>query len=197
MKTDFETLVETVRACTICAASLPLGPRPVFQIHPQAKILIASQAPGRKVHETGIPFNDASGYRLMNWMGINRDIFYDPTKVAVMGMSFCYPGTGKSGDLPPRPECAPQWHAQLLAQMPDVQLILAIGKYAIDWHLAGQQKATLTETVKNWAEYWPQVLPLPHPSPRNNIWLVKNAWFEETVIPVLRKRVHKILTDGY
>jgi uracil-DNA glycosylase len=157
--------------------------------------LIASQAPGRKVHETGIPFNDPSGTRLMDWMGINRDVFYDPTKIAILGIGFCYPGTGVSGDLPPRPECAVEWRDQLIAQIPDVQLILAIGTYAIDWHLAGQQKPNLTDTVKNWAEYWPKVLPLPHPSPRNNIWLTKNAWFEATLVPVLRKRVREILSD--
>jgi uracil-DNA glycosylase len=195
VKTDFETLVEKVRACTICTAHLPLGPRPVFQIHPKSKILIASQAPGRKVHETGIPFNDPSGNRLREWMGISRDVFYDPKKIAILAMGFCYPGTGASGDLPPRPECALEWRNQLLAQIPDVQLTLVIGTYAIDWHLGKQQKPTLTDTVKSWAEYWPNLLPLPHPSPRNNIWLTKNAWFEETVIPVLRKRVGEILSE--
>jgi uracil-DNA glycosylase len=156
-----------------------------------------SQAPGRKVHETGIPFNDPSGNRLRDWMGIDRDTFYNPEKVAIIPMGFCYPGTGKSGDLPPRPECALEWHDQLLAQIVDVQLILVIGKYAMDWHLGKTQKPTLTDTVKSWAEYWPKRLPLPHPSPRNNIWLTKNPWFEETVVPVLRKRIHEILnTDA-
>jgi uracil-DNA glycosylase len=195
VQTDFELLVEEVKACTICAPYLPLGPRPVFQIHPKSKILIASQAPGRKVHETGIPFNDPSGNRLREWMGIDRDTFYNPEKIAIIPMGFCYPGTGKSGDLPPRPECALKWHNQLLAQILDVQLILVIGKYAMDWHLGARQKATLTDTVKSWAEYWPQRLPLPHPSPRNNIWLTKNSWFEQTVVPVLKKRVHEILSD--
>ena len=195
MQENFEALLESVRACTICAAHLPLGPRPIVQIHPKSKILIASQAPGRVVHETGIPFNDLSGDRLRNWMGINRAIFYDAEKIAILPMGFCYPGTGTSGDLPPRPECAPAWRTQLLARLPDLQLILAIGKYAQDWHLGNQQKVNLTEIVKNWYEYWPKLLPLPHPSPRNNIWLKKNAWFEQTVVPVLRKRVSDILSE--
>ena len=195
MKTDFQILVEKVRACTICAAYLPLGPRPVFQAHPKSRILVAGQAPGRKVHETGIPFDDASGDRLREWMGISRDIFYSAEKISILPMGFCYPGTGASGDLPPRPECAVEWRTQLLAQLPQLELILVIGKYAQDWHLGNNQKTNLTETVRSWKEYWPKLLPLPHPSPRNNIWLRKNAWFEESVIPVLRKRVGEILSD--
>ncbi len=193
VKTEFEALVENAKACTICAAYLPLGPRPVFQIHPASRILIVSQAPGRKVHETGIPFNDASGNRLRDWMGVDRDTFYNPEKIAILPMGFCYPGTGSSGDLPPRPECAPAWQDLFLAQMPRVELKLIIGTYALKWHVGKRQGANLTETVKNWAEYWPSVLPLPHPSPRNNIWLAKNAWYEATVVPVLKKRVSAIL----
>jgi len=193
---NFETLLERVRACTICAAYLPLGPRPIVQIHPKSKIVIASQAPGRVVHETGIPFNDLSGDRLRKWMGIDKTIFYDSEKIAILPMGFCFPGTGPSGDLPPRPECPPAWRTQLLARLPDLQLILVIGKYAQAWHLGNRQKVNLTETVKNWIDYWPELLPLPHPSPRNNIWLKKNAWFEQTVIPVLQKRVSDILTES-
>lgn len=196
VKTNFETLIEAVKACTICAAHLPLGPRPVFQIHPKARILVAGQAPGRKVHETGIPFNDPSGDRLRNWMGIGRDIFYDPQTIAILPMGFCFPGTGKSGDLPPRPECAVEWRAQLLVQLQNIQLILVIGKYAQDWHLGNQQKSNLTKTVQNWREYWPTWLPLPHPSPRNNIWLTKNPWFEKTVVPNLQKRITEILSES-
>lgn len=192
---NFETLLERVRACTICAAHLPLGPRPIVQIHPNSKILIVSQAPGRIVHETGIPFNDLSGDRLRIWMGINRDTFYDAQQIAILPMGFCFPGTGPSGDLPPRPECAPAWRNKLMAQLSNLQLILVIGTYAQNWHLSSRQKANLTETVRNWSDYWPDMLPLPHPSPRNNIWLSKNAWFEQTVIPVLQKRVKEILTD--
>lgn len=155
-----------------------------------------AQAPGRKVHETGIPFNDPSGDRLRNWMGIDRDTFYDAKKIAILPMGFCYPGTGKSGDLPPRPECAVEWQGRLLAQLPNIQLMLIIGTYAQNWHLADRQKATLTQTVLNWVDYWPLQLPLPHPSPRNNIWLKKNPWFESDVIPKLRTRVSDILSEN-
>lgn len=195
MKTDFEWLIEDVKGCTICAAYLPLGPRPVFQIHPEAKILVAGQAPGRKVHETGIPFNDPSGDRLRSWMGISRDTFYDPETIAILPMGFCYPGTGKSGDLPPRPECAETWRAQLMAQLQHIRLVLVIGKYAHDWHLGNRQKMNLTETVQNWQEYWPNLLPLPHPSPRNNIWLAKNPWFEQMVVPKLQQRIAEVLGE--
>ena len=183
------------KACMLCAEYLPLGPRPVFQVHPEARILIAGQAPGTRVHETGIPFNDPSGDRLRQWLGVSRDVFYDETKLAILPMGLCYPGRGASGDLPPRPECARKWQKPMLALMPKISLTLAIGHYAIDWHLAGQQKPTLTETVQNWKAYWPHVIPLPHPSPRNNIWLKKNAWFEAEVVPELQKRVATVLSN--
>lgn len=189
---SFHSLIAQVQSCTLCLAHLPLGPRPVFQIDPDAKLLIVGQAPGKRVHETGIPFNDPSGDRLRGWLGIDRDIFYDAQKIALLPMGFCYPGTGKSGDLPPRAECAAQWRAPLLACLPKIELTLVIGQYAQDWHLAAQQKPTLTETVRHWQDYWPTHLPLPHPSPRNNLWLKKNPWFEREVVPRLRERVAKM-----
>ena len=189
----FEATIRQARACTLCAAYLPLGPRPVFQIDPEARILVAGQAPGARVHETGIPFNDASGDRLRDWMGIGRDVFYDPLRIAILPMGYCYPGTGPSGDLPPRPECAATWRRRMLAFLPDVQLTLVIGQYAQNWHLGAERQATLTDTVRQWQIYWPSQLPLPHPSPRNNMWLKRNPWFEEAVLPVLRKRVAEVL----
>ena len=158
-----------------------------------ARILVVGQAPGRRVHETGIPFNDPSGERLRSWMGIDRSVFYDAARIALLPMGFCYPGPGKSGDLPPRPECAEKWRRQLLALLPDIQLTLVIGQYAQAWHLGERQKDSLTETVKNWKEYWPRVLALPHPSPRNNIWLRRNPWLAEEVLPVLKDRVSQLL----
>ena len=190
--TSFASLLADVRACTLCAEHLPLGPRPVLQMHASARILIAGQAPGRKVHETGIPFNDASGDRLRNWLGVSRDVFYDDRQVAILPMGFCFPGTGKSGDLPPRPECAPAWRARLLARLKSTQLTLVIGQYALAYHLPNEA-ATLTEIVQGWRKHWPHVLPLPHPSPRNNLWLKRNPWFEEEVIPILRARVSQVL----
>jgi uracil-DNA glycosylase len=170
-----------------------LGPRPVFQIGQTARILVVGQAPGRRVHETGIPFNDPSGERLRSWMGIDRAVFYDSARIALLPMGFCYPGTGKSGDLPPRTECAEHWRKQLLALLPDIQLTLVIGQYAQAWHLGERQKDNLTETVKNWKEYWPKFLALPHPSPRNNLWLRKNPWLEKEILPVLKGRVSQLL----
>jgi len=192
---DAETsrLFEEVRACRICEAHLPLGPKPVFQLDASARILIAGQAPGVRVHESGIPFDDPSGDRLRHWLGVSSTQFYDPGLFAILPMGMCYPGTGKSGDLPPRPECAAHWRKRLLAQVPQLKLSLAIGQYAIGWHLKGEQKPTLTETVQNWRQYWPAILPMPHPSPRNNIWLKKNSWFEKEVVPQLQERVQMAL----
>lgn len=186
-------LQNDVRECQICAAHLPLGPRPVFQCDRSARILIAGQAPGKKVHESGVPFDDASGERLRSWMGIDAATFYDAKKVAILPMGFCYPGTGKSGDLPPRPECAEAWRKQLLDAMPKISLILVIGQYAQDWHLREDKKRTLTDTVKAWLDYGSNMLPLPHPSPRNNIWLKKNPWFEQDLLPRLKLRVSRAL----
>lgn len=185
-------LQDEIRSCTLCSADLPHGVRPVFQFHPHARILVAGQAPGRKVHESGVPFDDASGERLRDWMGITRKVFYDAKQVAILPMGFCYPGTGKSGDLPPRPACADAWRARVMAQLPQLQLTLVIGQYALAYHLP-KAKGSLTEIVLGWKSHWPNVLPMPHPSPRNNIWLSKNQWFENDVIPSLRKRVVQVL----
>jgi len=188
------SLLNEVRACVICTEQLPLGPRPVVQVHPLARILIAGQAPGRKVHETGVPFNDASGDRLRTWMGISREVFYDAKQIAILPMGFCFPGTGKSGDLPPRSECAPAWRAALLSHLRNLQLTLVIGQYAQAYHLPNEG-ASVTKVVQAWRKNWPHTVPLPHPSPRNNLWLKRNAWFEEELIPVLRSRVSTVLAD--
>ena len=194
MSEQFSQLIDSVRQCRICAESLPLGPRPVLQAHPQAKILIAGQAPGRLVHESGVPFDDPSGDRLREWLGVTKESFYDETKFAILPMGFCYPGTGKSGDLPPRPECAETWRQQLLQQLSHVALTLVIGQFAQRWHLTRTHK-NLTETVRAWQDYGPHTIPLPHPSPRNNIWLKKNPWFSESLLPQLRKLTKKALNS--
>ena len=188
----FENLHDQILGCQICAPNLPLGARPVLQIHPDARILVASQAPGKKVHETGIPFNDPSGIRLREWMGIHPDVFYDPEKVAIVPMGFCYPGSGKTGDLAPRHECAPAWRKPLLNQLQNIELTLAVGQYAVAYHM-GAQGRSLTEIVRSWREFWPQLLPMPHPSPRNQVWLQRNPWFHEEILPTLRCRINEIL----
>jgi len=190
---SFHALCRRIKACTICKPSLSLGPNPVFQADPEASILIAGQAPGIRVHNTSIPFNDPSGDRLRLWLGIDRAIFYDPKQMAIIPMGFCYPGTAERGDLPPRPECVQTWHQQLLPYLPDIKLILPIGIYAQRYYLGKNRKKSLTETVKSWQEYWPTFIPLPHPSPRNNIWLKRNLWFQSDVIPMLQQRVKKLL----
>lgn len=189
---SFPLLLEEVRHCTLCAESLPLGPRPVVQAHPQARMLIAGQAPGKKVHLSGIPFDDASGDRLRAWLGIGRETFYDPHAVAILPMGFCYPGTGKSGDLPPRPECAPKWRASLLAQLPNIELTLVIGQYALAYHFPSAY-ASLTEAVQAWRDRPQDVIVLPHPSPRNQLWLRRNPWFEAELLPHLQRRVARLL----
>jgi len=186
-------LIDQVSKCVICEPNLPLGARPVIQFNPNARILIAGQAPGIKVHETGVPFNDASGNRLREWLGLTRDEFYDANNIAILPMGFCYPGKGKTGDLPPRKECAPAWREQLLAALPNIELTIVLGKYAQVYHLPEAKKMPLTELVKSWREYWPNYLVLPHPSPRNNIWLKKNPWFEQDVLPELGERIATIL----
>jgi uracil-DNA glycosylase len=191
---SFSSLIKEVRACTICKAHLPHGVRPVLQVHPKARILIAGQAPGRKVHESGKPFDDASGERLRAWMGVTSEEFYNPELVAILPMGFCYPGTGKSGDLAPRKECAPAWRERLLAQLPDIKLTLVIGQYAQAYHF-DQKNMSLTERVKNWQKYWPEKVPLPHPSPRNNIWLSRNPWFEAKLLPPLKREIKAILSN--
>ena len=190
---DIRALSAQISDCAICADHLPLGPRPVFHVSSTAKILIAGQAPGRLVHLSGKPFDDKSGERLRDWLGVSSEQFYDPKQFAIVPMGFCFPGTGKSGDLPPRPECRATWHDQLLAQMDQIELKIVIGAYALHYYLGDSRSKTLTETVKRWSEFMPNCLPLPHPSPRNNIWLKKNEWFEIEVIPHLQKRVQDVL----
>jgi len=165
----------------------------VFQLSRKATILVAGQAPGIRVHKSGIPFTDPSGDRLRDWMGVTSDDFYNANKVAILPMGFCYPGKGKSGDLPPRRECADAWRDDILMAMPKIQLTLLIGSYAINWHLGKSRKDNLTETVRAWKSYAPTIIPLPHPSPRNNYWLRKNPWFENEVIPYIQHRVRDII----
>jgi uracil-DNA glycosylase len=189
------SLVDEVRACSLCAAHLPLGPRPVLQLHPAARILIAAQAPGRKVHETGVPFNDASGARLRSWLGLTPSTFYNPELIAIVPMAFCYPGKGPSGDMPPRPECAARWRAPVLGTLKQLRLTLVIGRYALAYHLP-EERAGLTHAVRNWRRHGPAIIPLPHPSPTNNGWMARNAWFERELVPALRARVAEILPTG-
>ncbi len=188
----FKRLLQNILSCQICAAHLPFGVRPVLQAHPHARILIAGQAPGRRVHESGIPFHDPSGDRLREWMGIGPDIFYDARKVAIVPMGFCYPGTGKSGDLPPRPECALAWRRLLLSRLRHIELTLVMGRYALTYHL-GRSARPLNEIVHSWREYWPALVPLPHSSPRNRAWVHRNPWFSEELLPALRQRVGAVL----
>jgi len=191
-KIDFVELQSNIASCRICESFLAHGVNPVVQIDPSAKILIAGQAPGRVVHETGIPFNDASGNRLRDWMGIDKSIFYDPTKIAILPMGFCFPGTGKSGDLPPRKECAEKWRETVLQHLTNIKLTLLIGQYAMKWHLGKRMRPTLTETVRNWQDYPNSIIPLPHPSPRNYGWFKKNPWFEQEVLPMLKTNIGNI-----
>ncbi len=197
MTPALSALLVDVRACTVCSQHLPLGPRPVLQADTSARILLVGQAPGRKVHESGVPFDDASGDRLRLWMGVSRDVFYDPERVAIVPMGFCFPGTGASGDLPPRPECAVTWRERVLAQLGRVSLTLVIGQYAQAYHLTTMndedRNLSVTEAVQSWRTFLPGVIPLPHPSPRNNLWLKRNPWFEQDLIPVLQARVADVL----
>jgi uracil-DNA glycosylase len=189
-----DALLTEIRACRVCAKHLPLGPRPVVRISASARILILSQAPGTRVHETGLTFNDRSGDRLREWLGIDRDTFYDESRVAVLGMGFCYPGRdAKGGDLPPRPECAPLWHPRLLAELPQVELTLLVGSYAIDYYLPETRRNSMTETVYHWRDYLPAYWPLPHPSWRTTAWEQKNPWFKRRLLPDLRRRVRELL----
>jgi len=190
--TELTRLLEEVSHCRICEPGLPLGARPVLQCSEGARILIAGQAPGSKVHATGIPFDDPSGERLRSWMGIDREIFYDPSSIAILPMGFCFPGTGKSGDLPPRAECAPSWRKPLLQLLPHIELTLVLGQYAQAYHF-DNKAASLTARVKGWRDYWPSMLPLPHPSPRNNRWLKQNPWFESEILPELKTRIDQLL----
>lgn len=188
-----DQLLKDIRACKICKEHLPLGPRPVATGHPESRIVIIGQAPGTKVHESGIPWDDASGNQLRKWLELSKEDFYNVTKIAIVPMGFCYPGKGKSGDLPPRTECAPQWHDPLLEKMPKIELVLLIGMYAQKYYLGDSAKSTLTETVKNYKEYLPRYFTLPHPSPRNRFWLAKNPWFDKEVLPQLKASVQQVL----
>ncbi len=190
--TKLEGLLRKVRRCDICS-ELPFGPNPILQAGSDARILIAGQAPGRRAHERGLPFDDPSGDRLRDWLGVDRQAFYDAQRFAMLPMGFCFPGTGTGGDLPPRPECAETWRADLLQRLPNIALTLVIGQYAHSWHLGDQQGKRLSDTVRNWQAFWPKLLPMPHPSPRNNRWLRQNPFFEAEVIPQLRARVKELL----
>jgi len=188
-----QQLLNQIKDCTICAEHLVLGPRPVVSGHPNSRIVIIGQAPGTKVHASGIPWDDASGKQLRKWLNVTDEQFYNEELFAIVPMGFCYPGKGKSGDLPPRKECAPQWHQQLFDLMPNLELVILIGMYAQNYYLKDKAKRTLTETVNHYPEYLPKYFTLPHPSPRNRFWLTKNPWFEKEVVPELQKRVHKLL----
>ncbi len=200
MSEIFVQLLSDIRQCTLCEEYLPLGTNPVLQVSPSARVIIAGQAPGIKVHQSGLPFDDKSGERLRQWLGIDTTTFYNDEIFAILPMAFCYPGKGKSGDLPPRPECANKWREQLLKQLPNVELIITIGIYAQNWHLPDKKEKSLTETVKNWRFFYnetsPAIIPIPHPSPRNNIWLKKNLWFEQDVAPMLQGQIKKVLNSA-
>lgn len=187
-----QSLLDEIARCRLCSAQLPHPANPVVQASSSAKVLIIGQAPGLKVYQTGIPWNDASGDRLRNWLEVTPEQFYDTKQIAIMPMGFCYPGRGKSGDRPPTPLCAPTWHKKLLQHMPEIKLTLLIGQYSQQYYL--QDKLTLTQRVQNWRSYLPQFIALPHPSPRNNIWLKKNPWFEQELLPQMRQQIDQILS---
>jgi len=189
-------LLEAVRACRVCEAHLPLGPRPVLQAHEAAKILLVGQAPSARVHESGKPWDDASGQRLRAWMGIDSATFYDPTQTAIIPVAYCYPGRAASGDLPPRPECAKLWLDRLMAELPQRSLTLLIGRHAQREFLGAHRKASLTDTVRAWRDYAPTYIPMPHPSPRNQLWLRRHPWFEAEVVPALKAQVQRVLAGG-
>lgn len=187
-------MMDEVRGCRVCAAHLPLGPRPVARISPTTRILVVGQAPGTKVHASGLPFDDPSGDRLRSWMGVDRDTFYDVSRIAFLPSGLCYPGRdAKGGDRPPRRECAPLWHPRLRPLMPDVQLTILVGMYAHAIYLGDRRHRTLTETVEHWRDYLPDILAAPHPSWRVNMWLTKHPWFDAEVVPELRRRVAALL----
>ena len=186
---SLEALLAAIRDCRVCEQQLPLGPRPVLRARETARILIVGQAPGARVHATGIPWNDPSGERLRAWMGVEKDVFYDEAHIAIIPMGYCYPGRGKSGDLPPRGECAQLWLERLLDWLPRIDMTLLVGQHAQRHFLGRRRKQTLTETIRQWQEYAPQYVPLPHPSPRNTPWLQRNPWFERQLLPVLRARI--------
>ena len=190
-------VIAEARACRVCEAHLPLGPRPIVRAGASARLLIVGQAPGTRVHESGVPWDDPSGDRLRDWLAIDRDAFYDEGRIAIVPMGFCYPGrNAKGGDLPPRQECAPLWHARLREQLPDIELTLLVGRYAQAHYLGARAGATLRDTVAAWRDHMPEYLPLPHPSWRTRGWVRRNPWFEAEVIPALRATVHCLLDVG-
>lgn len=189
-----EKLLQEIKTCRVCESQLHMGVNPVVAASRKSKIVIVGQAPGQKVHLSGTPWDDKSGENLRKWLGVDNHTFYDANKIALIPMGFCYPGKGNSGDLPPRVECAPLWHFQIFSKMPDVELVILIGLYAQKYYLGQRAKHTLTETVVNFWDYFPEYFPLPHPSPRNNIWQKKNDWFGKEVLPELKKQVQAILT---
>jgi uracil-DNA glycosylase len=191
-----DDLLREIRACRLCEQHLPLGPRPVLRASAEARLLIVSQAPGTRVHASGIPWDDASGRRLRDWLQLDETTFYDETRVAIVPMGFCYPGRAGSGDAPPRPECRATWHPRLLPRLRNIELTLSIGQYAQAYCLGPRRKSSLGETVRAWRDYLPAHLPLPHPSPRNVGWFKANPWFEAEVVPVLRERVHALLAPA-
>ncbi len=186
-------IIEEIRACTHCEAALPLGANPILEAVAETRIALIGQAPGRIVHESGVPWNDHSGRRLREWLNVTDPQFYDQKNFGILPMSFCYPGKGKTGDLPPRKECAPLWHEPLFKVLPNIKLYLLVGNYAQKYYLGKNMKRNLTETVRTYDEYLPKFFPLPHPSPLNGRWLRKNSWFEEEVIPVLQAQIKKVL----
>lgn len=194
-RTALATLLRDVRACTVCAAHLPLGPRPVVRASVDARVLIVGQAPGARVHASGIPWDDASGKRLRQWLGVDDATFYDETRIALVPMGFCYPGKGRSGDNPPRPECAPLWFERLRSAMPRIELTVLIGQYAQRHVLGAWRHASLTETVAAWREHGPSIVALPHPSPRNVAWFKRHPWFDDEIVPMLRERVAEVWVE--
>ena len=196
MPNALDALIRDIRACTLCAAQLPLGPRPVLRASATARLLIVGQAPGTKVHASGIPWDDASGKRLRGWLGMTPEQFYDEANIAIVPMGFCYPGKQGSGDAPPRPECRASWHPRLLPMLQNVRLTLLFGQYAQAYFLGNRRKATLTDTVRAWRAYLPTHLPMPHPSPRNVGWFKANPWFDDEVVPALRERVREMFAGG-
>lgn len=191
-----DVLLASIRACRACEAHLPLGPRPVLRASTSARLMIVGQAPGTRVHASGIPWDDASGRRLRDWLGLDAETFYDERRIAIVPMGFCYPGRAGSGDAPPRPECRATWHGRLVPLLPDVGLTLLVGQYAQAYFLGDRRRATLTDTVRAWREYAPSYVPMPHPSPRNVAWFKANPWFETDVVPMLRQRVADLLDRG-
>lgn len=191
---ELDALLAEIRACRICAKSLPLGPRPVLRASRTARVALCSQAPGTKVHASGRPFTDRSGDRLREWLAVDSDTFYDERRIAIVPMGFCYPGIdAKGGDRPPRPECRATWHDKLFQALPQIELIVVIGGHAMAYHLGRRRKPSVRETVAAFREYLPRVIPLPHPSWRNNAWLDRNPWFEAELLPVLRTSLHRLI----